>query len=718
MTTPYDDPVFRDSVQSRAEAKPFGDVPIGHMTAPMGGDLYDSGLIFHISQLADNIPTWSIYPHARDRAVRVFFKQEPIVSGAVYSMAARIKSLHYALSGNANRFQQIKDLLNNADFGNGLPTLIEKTIQDVSTQDNGAFWELIGKGNPDRPMIGPPTGVDYLDSAQCYRSFDPEYPVIYISPYDGKRHRLHRTRVVAMSSLPQPNELARDIGFSPVGRALLSVQLMRSIMQYRYEKSSGQFERAIGYATGVTLRTLNSLVRQTQNINDNEGFTRIGNIPFIASMKPIDMGLVDLASIPDGFELKSETEIYVYILALCFGVDAREFWPATVSGATRADASIQNMKARGKGLADLIQIVEDAIVRYLIPSDVGFEFDFVDDEHDEYIATKRETVTRTILSIKKEGIITDEQAQAILIHEGVLDKKILESAGTLAVIEEEPEKPQEAPQPPNIPENSEETQETPSEGQDDIDEEEEKAITTYRRSLRSAGRGLYNLVYDQPNFILAMDSTIRRGLTQAWLEGMALEGIKEGDMTTKELSILQEIIESDMSYVVPLSEYIISIREDPNRTITPVLDRMDTWVSRYDQVKYKAQLLAAGNKKKKWVFNPAKEHCGDCAKLHGRVYRAEIWAKYNIEPRSPLLECFGIHCGCGLEDTDEPAMKGKPPALYGQKMSYPEWTKHIKENISKEIIGMNPEAINTLTNSLKKFLNGDEPLEQWMSING
>ena len=58
-------------------------------------------------------------------------------------------------------------------------------------------------------------------------------------------------------------------------------------------------------------------------------------------------------------------------------------------------------------------------------------------------------------------------------------------------------------------------------------------------------------------------------------------------------------------------------------------------------------------------------NCCDCLRMHGRVYRNSIWAKYGIEPQSPNLACFGGHCRCKKTPTDLPVTKGRPPALRG-----------------------------------------------------
>ena len=67
-------------------------------------------------------------------------------------------------------------------------------------------------------------------------------------------------------------------------------------------------------------------------------------------------------------------------------IDARELWPATASGATKADALLSHMKSRGKGPGQIIRVVEDMFEQKYLPSVLKFEFDYQDDEQHQAIA--------------------------------------------------------------------------------------------------------------------------------------------------------------------------------------------------------------------------------------------------------------------------------------------------------------------------------------------
>lgn len=631
------------SVQSRA-TDPKISVPEAPVFAP--DDILGRGLIIRVGEVAERFPEWSIYPALRDRMLRRFWKTEPIVAGAIYSLSARMKSLPFHLHGDDAMRDMAQAALDNSEFGAGLRLLISRTVTDLLTQDNGAFWELVGAGNVDGPLVGPVQAVNHLDSAQCYRTYDPLYPVLYVNPITNARHRLHYSRVHMMSSMPQPNELARGIGVSPLSRALQYVQLAKAQLTYRYEKSSGQFNRGIIHGQGTTARSIEAALKQAENATDAIDMTYYKGLPILVSQQGIDLNLLDLASLPDNFDVDSETTLYVYILALAFGVDAREFWPATQSGATKADASVQNMKARGKGIADLITTIEDGLLQRVLPAGVEGHFDFIDDEHDAAVAQIQNTRTQVLDTYVRNGALTPQQMLAIAVAEGIIDDKVLEEVGM---------------DPDNVNDDAE-----TDEGLAGM-----KTQAGYLASIRTAIRGLYQGAFSFFDFVESMDASIRRGLTQAWLDAIRPLGLTLDDLTDIERARLEDVIREQMQYVIPLGEDILTgvANNVPQSTY---LQRAQLWANRYVSVTTLARSLAAADMPMRWEYGDTIDHCPDCERYEGRVYRASVWRKF-LEPHDAMpggkgLACEGWQCDCRLELAEgETITRGFPPRPRGRK---------------------------------------------------
>lgn len=376
---------------------------------------------------SDGIPVWSYYPQVRDSWLRLLSKQEPIMSGALYSVTSRVKSLRWDVTGGRNQKKYYQELFAQADGGAGWSTFVSKIVYDLCTQDNGAFIELVGAGRPEKPLKGRVTALWHLDAAQCWRTFDPEYPVIYTNPLDNTYHRMHKSRVILLSSNPQPDERARNIGFCAVSRAFKLMQIMRNIETYKDEKISGRFKRGLIYGSGFTQKQFTEATERSEQISENLNFTIFNEIPVLLSMLPdTKLEMLNLAQLPDGFNYEQEVTLYVYVLALCLGVDAREFWPATASGATKADATVQHLKAQGKFIADVITAIEHALNWQIMPDGgTKFEFDYTDDEQDKAVAELQKVKAENIAFYQQNGWINPLQAQALAIKEGLIDPAAL-----------------------------------------------------------------------------------------------------------------------------------------------------------------------------------------------------------------------------------------------------------------------------------------------------
>jgi hypothetical protein len=95
------------------------------------------------------------------------------------------------------------------------------------------------------------------------------------------------------------------------------MQTMRNIQTFKDEKVSGRFKRGLIYGNGLTDKTFDQAMSRSEQISENKGFTVYNEIPVLLSMLPdMKLHMLDLASLPDGFDWEKEVNLYVYILAL------------------------------------------------------------------------------------------------------------------------------------------------------------------------------------------------------------------------------------------------------------------------------------------------------------------------------------------------------------------------------------------------------------------
>jgi len=185
-------------------------------------------------------------------------------------------------------------------------------------------------------------------------------------------------------------------------------------------------------------------------------------------------------------------------------------------------------------------------------------------------------------------------------------------------------------------------------------------------NIRAAIRGLWRGELVLFEFVDTMGLSIRRAYTNAWNAGAATCGILPEELTTNERIRLQDEINSEISHILPFGNDIVKNSKANNGKLGPLLKRADMWAGRFHAIQSIATVVVCPDGKSMWIYDPTKEHCTDCAKLHGRVYRNSVWDRYGIHPRSRLLACEGYKCGCKRIPTTEPVTPGRPPGIaYG-----------------------------------------------------
>lgn len=661
----------RYSVQSRAEDS----------KAAPGSDVNGVGMFWlGLGQRIDEEIPWNpTYPNIRDRFLIDFARKEPMVAAARYSMKTRVSTLNYTMNAPPRTKKFAQELLNNPGLGDNLPNVVQKLSDDLDTSDNGAFLELWRPGSPtsdagSRPVVG----FAHLDSRQCWRSFDPEFPVWYTNPITGAVRKIHRSRVVMASDNPQPIELARGIGFCSVSRALRWTRIIRNILTYTDEKVSGDFTRAIGAVSGITARQLEKGLKDNVEEAERKGFVNYKGIPIFATpgddaAQEVKIMLQDLASIPDGFDFKTDIELYAYVLAFCFGVDAREFWPISQGLGSKGEATIQNMKARGRGIGNRIQTIE-YMIRQCLPATVEFESDFVDDEQDEMqtrIHKDRQTIYSTAL---RDGGINNLEYRALLIADGIIDGKLLEDLDIPVTSDDNADEEGEVDSLESNTNDSADPTDTAVASmalKATVTEEAVslKTASDYRKALRSLVRGYWKGDLGAFDFVDSMNSAINRHFHRAWIEGAKAFGITNAEMTDEEKTRLELEINTEISYVTLFADSIEEESKANGGKLGPLFDRVELWVNNYGRIVSLAGSMAAADKKSQWAYGDTIKHCVDCSTYAGRVYRNSVWRKflepYDAMPRGHGLACSGFQCDCSLKPTSEPVSKGRPPIPKG-----------------------------------------------------
>jgi hypothetical protein len=325
--------------------------------------------------------------------MRKFWRQVDMLSGAIYMMESRLSTIPWKILPKditikrhvAIADEMMDSLTNLSDYGNGWMAMYSAFVEDLLTQDNGAFLEVIGDGEKDGPIKGRPIGLAHLDSWRCMRTSNYEFPVVYTNA-DGKRYRLHYTRVIFTSQMPSPMVRMYGVGFCAVSRCLNVAQNLLDIMIYKQEKLGSRPHRGVVVTKGgLDPNDLVNAFVVAESQMDNQLLRRYSKTVVVGHEDLPDAGLemIELSGVPDGFKENESVETAMAGISLAFGVDPRELWPGLSVYATRAEALLQHIKQRGKGLGQIMAETEHQINWKFLPNTVKFSFDFQDDAQDK-----------------------------------------------------------------------------------------------------------------------------------------------------------------------------------------------------------------------------------------------------------------------------------------------------------------------------------------------
>lgn len=402
------------SVQTRFREK--ADEPVVH-------------LVLRYAKQAGEIPKWGDQPR-RDEQLRKLWKApgNDLLQGAMSSVVKKMNALDWVIQGPKRTAKRLQWMLaKDSEMGKGWLSLLAKGVLDYCSQDKGLFWEIVRETKSISSRI---VSIAHLDAARCWATNDSEYPVIYVDK-KNKKHKLHDSQVMHIVDIPHPGEDSNiDIGLCAVSRVLKSAKVIQQLMQYKDEKLSTRPVPGIAIAKGITGPQLRAALEDADRQDvEKKGRLMYRGIPVITAISTdyeAGIDLVEFRSVPDIMDMDTEITFFIYTLALAFGVDAREFWPATVTGATKADALIQAQKARGKGPGELIAQLEFQLNTKVLPKNCTFKFDYQDDEEDRLQTEIKSGKVKMVRDMwladpsTLTGLITNEQAVNLLVDWNIL----------------------------------------------------------------------------------------------------------------------------------------------------------------------------------------------------------------------------------------------------------------------------------------------------------
>lgn len=178
-------------------------------------------------------------------------------------------------------------------------------------------------------------------------------------------------------------------------------------------------------------------------------------------------------------------------------------------------------------------------------------------------------------------------------------------------------------------------------------------------------KDLFNKHIDELEFVQVAEDLLYGQLRDAWMEGMAVNGLTEDDMTPEYETELGGLIQAQNEQLLDFADAIVEESNAPDASIDGLLARADLWNNAYLDVYNQAIAYTADAADKfEWVLGNTEHHCETCEALDGTIATAEDWLASGIRPQDPpndQLECGGWRCDCKLVPTKDPVTEGGIP---------------------------------------------------------
>lgn len=389
------------SVQDRADAK---------------RSAFDGPLIFRVGHSADELPAW--WSQSRDKKLEELYRQEPVLAGAIYSLAAKASAARWKLKGPEQQVEWYTEVLNAADFGQGWIPFIFRTVTDFLTQDNGMFWEILREKGQGNEM--PVQGIAHLDSQRCTRTGVAELPLKYYSAVTGKVHILKWWQAFDVSDMPSPREQWRGVGYCGTSRAARAAQILRDINTYKRQKIGGKRLPAVMWVSGMRYNAVQDALEEALSDQETKGMSHYAAPVILAAQDAavdLKVKLIEFAGLPDGYDEDETMRWYIAILAMCFGTDYSDFAPLPGRAlGTATESLVQKERSAGKGAGVVFNTIERAVNWSVLPDDVRFSFIGKDASEDEAKAEIAKTYSEVLENLITSGVLSPEQAGFIGIN--------------------------------------------------------------------------------------------------------------------------------------------------------------------------------------------------------------------------------------------------------------------------------------------------------------
>lgn len=596
-----------------------------------------------------------------------------LFQGAITNLITRYTATPWEISGGRNLTRRYQELLQNVEFGEGWDVFWEKVWTDYFTQDAGAFVEVIGAGNPDKPIRGQALGLAHLDRQRCVPTGNYEYPVVYYNDVTGDKpgkptfHRMHHTRVIRFRDMVSPIERAFGNGFCALSRMISVANAQMLMGRYINEKLVNAPPAGLLTIGNVLNEDVDAVRAQYSSDRSEQGNSTYAPIMYMRAKDPshpIEINFQSFAELPDHFNRKEYMETDVNLVALALGVDPQDIWPLTGQAlGTGTQSKILAAKGQSKTPAKMLKMSSRAINLWVLPESLEFEHKYTDAERDKEEAEAAklwvDTVNAAPLSDMEKrqllanrvpayaDVLTDEAGNVRLIDDDVqTEETTAQDDVTLAPTDATP-----TPEPQET-----EIEDAADEATDEKASFEEKDYltteTAFIRDLTDLIKGGLSGDIDRRRFGTVMRGMLSRYGRQAYTDGLADGGVEVGEDGLDEdaQSTIASWLSKQSVYVTDFANTLYSDTpgvQDPSAKAV-------LWANKsLDEVYMDGVADADRNGLYEFVGHDGEESCKTCSRLKGQKHRLSEWIRKRLRPKidTDNFECGGWRCEHTLAKT-------------------------------------------------------------------
>jgi len=330
-------------------------------------------------EILEHAPPYYSDSRQRSTWLTQFWPNEPFLAGVINSVTQIDRNRGWSLVGGRNQVARLSQVLHNYHVSpgqSGWRSGVGAAALSFYTTDIGALIE-VGRQFAGGPMAG----LFHLDPTRCLLTGIPETPVIYRPTMSGKLGvnsiSFAPQDTLRTNSMTNVDETFNGLGYCALSRAMELAITMTAVWRHEQEMLFARAPKGLLLLKGITQGQWDTSMKA--NSADLEAMERewFGNVAVFASGGDLDIDakIFMLSNLPAGFDQEKFTNLLMYGYALCFGYDAREFWP--VSGGalgTATETVTQHRKSTDKGGREFWFGLQEQIQQNLPPT-IHFEAD-------------------------------------------------------------------------------------------------------------------------------------------------------------------------------------------------------------------------------------------------------------------------------------------------------------------------------------------------------